>query len=64
MSSERQLAETGNAGWTYLSDNLNPYEVYDFTPTRERASPEPFLAGFEGYLPADAYNCYDMTVPT
>ena len=45
--------------WAYLGDKDNPYEVYDFTPTRERAGPEKFLATFSGYLQADAYSCYD-----
>ena len=33
--------------------------MYDFTRTRERAGPATFLAGFEGYLQADAYVGYD-----
>jgi transposase len=45
--------------WAYLGDRRNPYEVYDFTTTRERAGPERFLAGYKGYLQADAYSCYD-----
>lgn len=45
--------------WAYLGDAGNPYEVYDFTETRERAGPERFLRDFSGYLQADAYSCYD-----
>ena len=45
--------------WVYLGDRGHPYTVYDFTETRERAGPEKFLAGFEGYLQADAYGGYD-----
>ena len=45
--------------WAYLGDRGHPYTVYDFTETRERAGPEKFLAGFEGYLQADAYGGYD-----
>ncbi|MCA9049190.1 MAG: IS66 family transposase, partial [Planctomycetaceae bacterium] len=45
--------------WAYLGDRRNPYEVYDFTTTRERAGPEQFLGDFQGYLQADAYSCYD-----
>lgn len=45
--------------WAYLGDKRNPYEVYDFKTTRERAGPQKFLAGYEGYLQADAYSCYD-----
>ena len=45
--------------WAYLGDASHPYEVYDFTTTRERAGPQKFLTGFEGYLQADAYGGYD-----
>lgn len=45
--------------WAYLGDRKNPYTVYDFTQTRERAGPEAFLKGYEGYLQADAYGGYD-----
>lgn len=45
--------------WAYLGDRGHPYTVYDFTETRERAGPEKFLTGFEGYLQADAYGGYD-----
>ena len=45
--------------WAYLGDRGHPYTVYDFTETRERAGPEAFLSGFEGYLQADAYGGYD-----
>ena len=45
--------------WAYLGDQAHPYTVYDFTKTRQRAGPEKFLDGFEGYLQADAYGGYD-----
>ena len=56
--------------WAYLGDWENPYTVYDFTETRERAGPYEFLLPsdsgdgslshrFEGYLQADAYGGYD-----
>jgi len=45
--------------WPYLGDWLHPYAVYDFTLNRERDGPLEFLAGFEGYLQADAYSGYD-----
>ena len=45
--------------WPYLGDWLHPYAVYDFTLSRERDGPAKFLAGFEGYLQADAYSGYD-----
>src|SRR4029450_9161533 len=43
----------------YLGDAGNPYCVYDFTPRRNRDGPERFLAGFAGYLQADAFAGYD-----
>ncbi len=45
--------------WPYLGDWLHPYAVVDFTQTRERDGPQNFLAGFRGYLQADAYSGYD-----
>jgi transposase len=42
--------------WVYLGDARNPYCVYDFTPRRTRDGPEQFLAGFAGYLQADAFS--------
>jgi transposase len=44
--------------WTYIA-NEHPYSVYDFTESRARDGPARFLAGFEGYLHADAYGGYD-----
>ena len=45
--------------WAYLGDADHPYTVYDFTETRQRAGPQAFLQGFQGYLQADAYGGYD-----
>jgi transposase len=45
--------------WTYLGDDEHPYSVYDFTASRTRAGPTRFLAGYSGYLHADAYTGYD-----
>jgi transposase len=45
--------------WAYLGDANSPYEVYDFTESRERAGPQAFLKDFKGYLQADAYGGYD-----
>lgn len=45
--------------WAYLGDRDHPYEVYDFTESRQRAGPQNFLAGFEGCLQADAYGGCD-----
>jgi transposase len=44
--------------WTYIAEE-HPYSVYDFTDNRARDGPAQFLAGFEGYLHADAYGGYD-----
>lgn len=44
--------------WAYL-DPLGRQVVYDATPTHEAKGPEAFLAGFTGYLQADAYTGYD-----
>ena len=44
--------------WTYIA-NEHPYSVYDFTESRARDGPARFLAGFQGYLHADAYGGYD-----
>jgi transposase len=44
--------------WTYIGEQ-HPYSVYDFTESRARDGPARFLAGFQGYLHADAYGGYD-----
>ncbi|MBX3435837.1 MAG: IS66 family transposase, partial [Pirellulales bacterium] len=45
--------------WCYLGDEQHPYTVYDYTPNRKRDGPQSWLAGFTGYLQADAYGGYD-----
>jgi hypothetical protein len=45
--------------WCYLGDDLHPYIVYDYTPSRKRDGPQTWLSGYEGYLQADAYGGYD-----
>ncbi len=45
--------------WAYLGDTLHPHSVFDFTESRSRDGPAKFLAGFTGYLQADAYGGYD-----
>ncbi|MBX3435736.1 MAG: IS66 family transposase [Pirellulales bacterium] len=45
--------------WCYLGDDAHPYTVYDYTPSRARDGPAKWLAGYEGYLQADAYGGYD-----
>ena len=45
--------------WCYLGNEANPYTVYDYTPSRSRDGPAKWLAGYSGYLQADAYGGYD-----
>ena len=45
--------------WTYIGDHEDPYIVYHYTPDRTRAGPSSWLAGYKGYLQADAYGGYD-----
>ena len=47
-----------DASGVYLA-NDHPYTVFDFTPSRARDGPQQFLAGFEGFLHADAFAGYD-----
>ncbi len=44
--------------WAHIAEE-HPYSVYDFTESRARDGPGKFLAGFQGYLHADAYGGYD-----
>jgi transposase len=48
--------------WIYLGDESQPYNVFDFTPTRSRDGPTHFLQEFGGTLLADAYGGYDGIV--
>ncbi len=47
--------------WVYVrqGEEEPPATVFDFTTDRSRDGPVGFLAGFEGYLQADAYAGYD-----
>ncbi len=47
--------------WVYVrqGEDEPPATVFDFTTDRSRDGPVGFLAGFEGYLQADAYAGYD-----
>jgi transposase len=45
--------------WVYLGDARHPYNVFDFTQTRQRDGPQQFLAQYQGYLQADAFSGYD-----
>jgi transposase len=50
--------------WVYLGDAFHPYVVYAYTPNREQAGPQRFLANYLGYLQADAYAGYDALYAT
>jgi len=45
--------------WVYIGPAAFPYDVYDFTENRKRDGPALFLAGYAGYLHADAFAGYD-----
>lgn len=45
--------------WVYRGDELHPYVIFDYTPKRSREGPERILAGYRGYLQADAFGGYD-----
>ena len=45
--------------WVYIGTAGFPYDVYDFTDNRKRDGPARFLAGYAGYLQADAFSGYD-----
>jgi hypothetical protein len=60
-SEQRAIAQPPNrvrGGWMPAHQE-HPVILYDYTPTRERAGPEKILAGYRGYLQADAYGGYD-----
>jgi transposase len=45
--------------WGYFGDHLAPFDVFDFTMSHKRDGPSQFLAGFHGFLQADAFSGYD-----
>jgi hypothetical protein len=45
--------------WVYVGDAANPYTVYDATTSRSRDGPQAFLAGYAGFVQADAFGGYD-----
>lgn len=48
--------------WIYLGDDSQPYNIFDFTPSRSRDGPTRFLKEFNQVLLADAYGGYDGIV--
>jgi hypothetical protein len=45
--------------WVYLGDAANPYTLIDLTAGRSQNYPQTFLAGYTGFLHADAYDGYN-----
>jgi transposase len=45
--------------WVYLGDVKNPYTLFDFTAGRSQTFPQAFLAGYRGFVHADAYDGYN-----
>jgi hypothetical protein len=48
--------------WVYVGDEVNPYNVFDFTLNRGREGPKEFLQGYTEVLVADAYGGYNGVV--
>src|SRR5213076_3118768 len=45
--------------WVYLGDARNPYTLFDLTAGRSQTFPQRFLAGYPGFVHADAYDGYN-----
>ena len=45
--------------WVYLGDAANPYTLFDLTAGRRQNFPQTFLAGYRGFVHADAYDGYN-----
>ena len=45
--------------WVYLGDAENPYTLFDVTAGRSQTFPQAFLAGYRGFVHADAYAGYN-----
>jgi transposase len=48
--------------WVYVGDQVNPYNVFDFTLNRGRDGPNYFLKDYREVLLADAYGGYNGVV--
>jgi transposase len=57
LDREQDKTKTGRL-WAYLGDWLHPYNVFDYSPSRERLWPADFLREFAGFLQADAFSGY------
>lgn len=58
LDKDREKTKTGRL-WVYVGDARHEHIVFDYTPDRSRDGPLRFLAGYQGYLQADAYAGYD-----
>lgn len=63
---ETPVMELGGPGralkgylWAGVGDAAHPYDCFFYTPDRRSIGPETKLAGFQGYLTADAYVAYE-----
>src|SRR5262245_51976836 len=45
--------------WVYVGDQVNAYTVFDLSVGRQQEFPEKFLAGYHGFIHADAYAGYN-----
>jgi len=45
--------------WVYLGDAANPYSLFGRTAGRSQTFPQAFLAGYTGFVHADAYDGYN-----
>jgi transposase len=45
--------------WVYLGDSKNPYTLFDLSAGRSHTFPQAFLAGYRGFVHADAYDGYN-----
>ena len=45
--------------WVYPGDSQNPYTLFDVTAGRSQTFPQAFLAGYQGFVLADAYADYN-----
>lgn len=45
--------------WVYLGDESNPHTLFDLTAGRRHEFPQRFLAGYRGFVHADAYDGYN-----
>lgn len=59
LDRELDFARTGRL-WPHCGDAEHPGVIFNYTKTRGAAGALAFLAGFRGYLQADAYSVYDQ----